>query len=120
MQGVRVLRLLEYEYPDVEAAEEDMARWTTSSPPSNRRMRMRSSTMPFVAIDWDPPHLFDEFTTAPQAFATGIADRSHGVAFTDNPYKGVEGREHLRDAWWAGWDVDHDAEVRSLERRGQG
>lgn len=51
--GVRVLRVLEYTYRDAESAETDMARWMASSPPENRRMRMRSAALPFVAVPWE-------------------------------------------------------------------
>lgn len=54
-EGVRVIRLLEYEYENVEAATEDMARWTISVGTNMnpiRHMRMRSATLPIEAIEW--------------------------------------------------------------------
>ncbi len=50
---IRVLRFIEYRYETPEAMEEDMARWTTSSPGTRRpggrrgwRMRMTSAHLP--------------------------------------------------------------------------
>jgi hypothetical protein len=55
-QEIRVLRLIEYRYESVEAMEDDMARWTTSSPARNYRgrpgwrMRMSSAHLPPLVV----------------------------------------------------------------------
>lgn len=54
--AVRILRLLEYVYPDAEAAEKDQARWTLKSPPNNPN-RMRSVTLPFETLEFVSPEL---------------------------------------------------------------
>lgn len=54
--GVRVLRILEYVYEDEESAAEDMSRWThgfnTKVWQPNKKMVMRSSVLPFEAVEW--------------------------------------------------------------------
>jgi hypothetical protein len=50
--GVKVLRIIEYEYENPERAESDMAMWTHSKVASG--MRMRSAVLPFEAINWIP------------------------------------------------------------------
>lgn len=40
---IRVVRVLEYTYPDIEAYERDQARWTHASPPITwKDMQMRT------------------------------------------------------------------------------
>lgn len=55
---IRVLRLMEYVYPDAETAEQDMARWTLQGPASagwKSGMRFRSAVLPFEVLpDWSP------------------------------------------------------------------
>jgi hypothetical protein len=51
--GLRILRLLEYEYEDEKRAAEDMARWTHSVPPSVKGMKMKSATLPIEFVQWE-------------------------------------------------------------------
>ena len=68
--AVRILRLLEYVYPDLEAAEQDMARWTLKSPPNNPN-RMRSVTLP---IETFLPEAMDRIEVDPRAKHEEIQD----------------------------------------------
>ena len=52
--GVRVLRIIEYVYENPERASEDQARWTVTLPAFVEGMKMRSTVLPFEAIDWVP------------------------------------------------------------------
>lgn len=42
---IRVLRVIEYEYPDYKAYEHDREQWTEKTPPTARNMRMWSSVV---------------------------------------------------------------------------
>lgn len=50
MKKIRVLRLIEYIYDDVEAMERDMARWKLTAP-TNKTMTMKSVTLPLEVLD---------------------------------------------------------------------
>lgn len=52
MTQIRVLRVLEYIYDDVEKMAEDMARWTSTI--SVPRMTMRSASMPVDLLFGEP------------------------------------------------------------------
>lgn len=51
--GIRVIRILEYEYENEEVASQDMARWTHSAPAGRTDIRMKSCVLPFDAIEWE-------------------------------------------------------------------
>lgn len=53
--GIRVIRILEYEYENEQVAAQDMARWTHSAPAGRTDMRMKSCILPFDAIEWKQP-----------------------------------------------------------------
>lgn len=48
--AIRVLRLIEYVYENEDVASKDMARWTAGH--RNGSMTMRSTVLPFEAIEW--------------------------------------------------------------------
>jgi hypothetical protein len=52
---IRVLRLVEYNYPDAKRMEEDMARWTIPANGSHQagNMVIKSATLPLEVLD-DP------------------------------------------------------------------
>lgn len=50
--AVRVTRVLQYEYPDLKTAQEDMSRWTLQGPVT-ARMSMRQ--VGILIDDWDEP-----------------------------------------------------------------
>jgi hypothetical protein len=53
---IRVLRLIEYVYPDAESCERDMANWTHRAPAAawKHGMAMRSVALPFEVLDQTP------------------------------------------------------------------
>jgi hypothetical protein len=54
--GIRVIRILEYEYRTTEIAVQDMASWTHTQPKARSKdMRMKSAVLPVDHIEWEPP-----------------------------------------------------------------
>lgn len=49
--SIRVLRLMEYIYEDVETMEKDMARWIHSSPNRTAKVRFKSCSLPLSVFD---------------------------------------------------------------------
>lgn len=50
--AVRVTRVLQYEYPDLKTAQDDMSRWTLQAP---RTARMSMRQVGVLIDDWDTP-----------------------------------------------------------------
>lgn len=50
---IRVLRVLEYVYDDVEIMERDMARWTVPHVQHGGKFTIRSTTLPFEVVSDD-------------------------------------------------------------------
>jgi len=70
--AIRILRVMEYIYPDVETMEMDMARWTNSSPPKNN-IRYRSVSMPLETV-----------RSTPRLFITGEEEEDGDTSVTGN------------------------------------
>lgn len=60
MSEIRVLRILEYVYPNAQAAAEDMSRWTLATPLGNKRVTTRSATLPFEVLQFNEPKPIEE------------------------------------------------------------
>lgn len=50
---IRVLRVLEYVYDDVEVMEKDMARWAVPHVQHTNKLTIRSTTLPFEVVSDD-------------------------------------------------------------------
>jgi hypothetical protein len=51
MAKVRVLRLIEYTYADVEQMERDMERWSVQSSRNYGPVQVRTTTLPLEVLD---------------------------------------------------------------------
>lgn len=76
--GVRVIRIIEYQYADLETAEKDMARWTNSlrngPMTGGYTMVMRSAALPLEAFDWPEPRCYCGSVVLPPN--TGTVERT--------------------------------------------
>ena len=64
---IRVLRVIEYTYPDVQSYWDDRARWTMHSPTNrtNHKWRMSSAVVSETLIDDDEAKFWEQFERTP-------------------------------------------------------
>jgi hypothetical protein len=110
--GVRVIRVLEYEYMNEAVAADDMSRWTLSFYAPNKRMR--SATMPFDVIEWSgesDPNLLDMMCSLCHVkMSTGPC---HHLLELD------DGRIGLPRVEWESL-IEDRLRLREMEREGEG